>query len=71
MAAPFSGRPKCMRCVHFFITYDPFFPNGCRAMNFKSRGLPQDEVRSASGSGCLSFLERQLPSAGRADAGEG
>jgi hypothetical protein len=47
-----------MRCAHFFITYDPSFPNGCRAMNFKSRGLPQDEVHSASGAGCLSFQDR-------------
>lgn len=70
MAAPFSGRPNCMRCAHFFITYDPFFPNGCRAMNFKSRGLPQDEVRTASGAGCLSFRERTPLAAGRPGSGD-
>lgn len=70
MAAPFSSRPQCLRCVHFFITYDPFFPNGCRAMNFKSRGLPQDEVRAASGAGCLSFRQRPPLPAARPDSGE-
>jgi hypothetical protein len=71
MAAISSDRPKCMRCVHFFITYDPFFPNGCRAMNFKSRGSPQDEVQSASGAGCLSFRERPPLAGERADSDAG
>lgn len=39
---------RCMRCAHHFITYDPHFPYGCRALDFKSRRLPQHEVVGAS-----------------------
>jgi hypothetical protein len=52
-------RPKCARCAHYFITYDPRFPYGCRAMKFKSRSLPQNEVEAASGMPCQTFQPRQ------------
>lgn len=48
----------CMKCVHHFITYDPKFPYGCRAMNFKIRVLPGLEVKSASGLDCQMFQRR-------------
>jgi hypothetical protein len=51
-------RPKCAKCAHYFITYDPRFPYGCRAMNFKSRSLPQNEVEAASGMACQTFQAR-------------
>jgi hypothetical protein len=44
-----------MKCMHHFITYDPSFPYGCRAMNFKCRTLPNLEVRAASGMDCQMF----------------
>lgn len=47
-----------MKCLHHFITYDPAFPYGCRAMNFKSRQLPQYEVFGASRQDCLHFVAR-------------
>jgi hypothetical protein len=50
-----SDRPTCLRCAHYFITFDPAFPYGCRAMNFKSRTLPETEVRTASGLDCQMF----------------
>lgn len=46
---------SCMRCSHHFITFDPGFPYGCRAMNFKSRRLPQYEVLGASQQICQYF----------------
>ena len=48
-----------MKCMHHFITYDPSFPYGCRALNFKSRTLPHLEVRAASGMDCQMFRPRQ------------
>jgi hypothetical protein len=51
-------RPKCTQCTHYFITFDALYPYGCRAMNFKSKGQPQNEVQDATGAGCLSFAER-------------
>lgn len=49
---------SCMKCSHHFITFDPSFPYGCRAMNFKSRRLPQYEVLGASQQVCQYFHEK-------------
>lgn len=49
-----------MKCVHHFITYDPQFPYGCRALNFKSKRLPQHEVAEASGERCA-FYRAKCP----------
>ncbi len=51
-------RPNCLRCRHFYVTWDPRFPRGCRALGFKTRGIPADEVRRASGRDCLFFEPR-------------
>jgi hypothetical protein len=50
-----AARSTCTGCLHHFITYDPRFPYGCRAMNFKSRIPPRDEVRAASGMDCQMY----------------
>jgi hypothetical protein len=42
----------CKDCIHFFVTYDPQFPYGCRSMGFKSRRYPCFEVQEASGEPC-------------------
>jgi hypothetical protein len=53
-------RPVCLRCTHYFITFDPQFPYGCRAMNFKSRTAPDTEVRAASGMDCQLFRPKPV-----------
>ena len=53
------ARRDCRRCVHFFVTWDERFPNGCRCMGFKSRTAPAEEVRRATGGGdCRLFKEK-------------
>ncbi len=53
MAIP---RIDCHRCAHYFVTWDPRFPHGCRRMGFKSRMVPAGEVRrTMSGHECLLF----------------
>jgi len=47
--------PRCTRCVHYYITFDPSFPYGCRILGFKSRSVPEKEVQSASDMPCQSF----------------
>jgi hypothetical protein len=42
----------CKDCFHFFVTYDPQFPYGCRGMGFKSRRHPYLEVQEATGLPC-------------------
>jgi len=55
-----APREDCAACVHFYVTWDPRFPRGCRALGFKCRDLPSALVRQASGLRCLRF-ERKTP----------
>jgi hypothetical protein len=50
---------NCLSCRHFFITYDPRFPYGCRAVGFKSRLLPAQEMYKNSGLVCQLFEEKE------------
>ncbi|WP_025321671.1 hypothetical protein [Deferrisoma camini] len=52
------SRPPCLRCRHFYVTWDPRAPRGCRALGFKTRSVPGDEVRRISGRDCLFFEEK-------------
>jgi hypothetical protein len=54
--------PNCRECQHYYITYDTHFPYGCRAMKFKSRHLPAQDVLEASGAHCLQFLAKPFAS---------
>ena len=57
-----------MKCVHLFITYDPYYPYGCRALNFKSRNQPCLEVKASSGMDCQMYLPRSAANSRRARA---
>ncbi|MCG8451946.1 MAG: hypothetical protein MI717_02035 [Spirochaetales bacterium] len=50
--------PYCPRCIHYFVTWNPSFPKGCRLFGLKSRRLPSEEVRAANGRDCPSFTEK-------------
>lgn len=50
---------RCSACVHYFITHDPVFPYGCRALNFKSWRQPMLDVIEASGRPCLYFQPKR------------
>jgi len=54
-----DGKINCFACQHFYITYDPSFPYGCRAPGFKSRLLPSKEMFASSGMECQLFLEKE------------
>jgi len=46
----------CHKCMHYYVTWDQYFPHGCRAMDFKSKRMPINDVRMAMrGKDCLSF----------------
>jgi len=46
----------CHKCNHYYVTWDPYFPHGCRIMYFKSKRLPINDVRMAMrGKNCLAF----------------
>ncbi len=57
-----GDRIDCLQCRHFFVTWDPAFPRGCRAMHFKGKEMPASFVRRISGRWCLKFdKKQQLP----------
>jgi hypothetical protein len=53
--------PDCQRCLHHYITYEPTWPHGCRAFDFKSKQLPALLVRQNSGQPCGAFESRPSP----------
>jgi hypothetical protein len=56
--------PNCLICIHYFITYDPRRPYGCRAMGFKSRRNPGRVVYESSGIACQLHLPKKKPAGG-------
>ncbi|TKB09040.1 uracil-DNA glycosylase [Desulforhopalus sp. IMCC35007] len=63
-----SARPVCIKCMHYFITYEPSNPYGCRAMGFKSRKNPARVVFESSGMECQLFKAKKQggdPKSGR------
>ena len=52
---------SCYRCAHFYVTWDPAFPRGCRAMGFKGRELPAETVLRASGMTCQLYADQARP----------
>jgi len=50
-----STRINCLKCQHFYVTWDPKFPKGCKAYDFKSRNMPSQAVLNSSGQPCLSY----------------
>jgi hypothetical protein len=50
---------NCFFCEHFYITYEPKFPYGCRAMGFKSARMPAVDVFNASGMDCTLFVRKE------------
>jgi hypothetical protein len=65
MASSEAKHPDCLKCEHFFVTWEAAHPRGCRAYGFKSRQLPSLVVFGQSGSPCRSF--QQKPSRRPAD----
>lgn len=51
-------RPNCMACLHFYVTYEPAFPYGCRALGFKSAQYPAITVFASSGMHCQLFAQK-------------
>ncbi|MGE4398388.1 MAG: uracil-DNA glycosylase [Campylobacterales bacterium] len=46
---------NCIKCKHFFVTYEPQRPYGCKAYGFKSPQMPSLVVFQSSGMQCEIF----------------
>ncbi|MBI5491775.1 MAG: uracil-DNA glycosylase [Deltaproteobacteria bacterium] len=55
-------RLDCFKCRHFYVTWDEFFPRGCKALSFKSRELPSAVVLKSSGLDCQMYEPRDKKS---------
>lgn len=53
-----QNRINCQKCTHYYVTWDPRFPHGCRAMNFKSKEMPYIQVARNTGHECLLFTPK-------------
>lgn len=52
-------KPNCMKCKHFYITYDQNTPRGCRAYGIQSKQLPSMIIKAAnSGAECIGFTKK-------------
>ena len=54
-----AGTVRCTACAHYFISHDVAFPDGCRALDFKSGRLPMLDVQASSGRACLYFQAKR------------
>ncbi len=54
-----EDKVTCRRCQHYFITWEPKTPHGCRVMGFKSQLLPSIVVKKDSGVPCQAFVEKR------------
>ncbi|MFW6338533.1 MAG: hypothetical protein ACOC25_06355 [Alkalispirochaetaceae bacterium] len=50
--------PDCLSCVHFYVTWNPSFPRGCRVFGLQSRELPSRVVYRNTGHHCPSYRRR-------------
>ncbi len=65
-----DASPDCLKCAHFFVTWEPEFPRGCRVFGVKTRNMPSWEVRSATGTNCPAFEARIPPNGARGGGAE-
>nr|WP_245246540.1 MULTISPECIES: uracil-DNA glycosylase [unclassified Paenibacillus] len=54
-----NERINCFLCKHFYVTWDPSFPRGCRLYEFKTSELPSAVVKRSSGKPCMAFEKKQ------------
>jgi hypothetical protein len=50
----------CGKCTYYFTTHDASKPWGCGKFRFKSKNLPNHEVRQATGMDCAYFTMKQF-----------
>jgi len=51
--------PNCLRCRHFFVTWDARFPRGCRVFGVKTHRLPSQVVYESTGRHCPRFEQSE------------
>ena len=55
-----DDKVNCMKCKHYYVTWDPSFPKGCKLYGFKTSRLPASLVYESTGKQCESYEERAV-----------
>ncbi len=50
---------SCMKCKHYFSTFDPALPRGCKLYGMRTTQFPDQVVKRESGRECLGFEARK------------
>lgn len=53
-------RVNCIKCKHFFVTYEPQRPYGCKIYGFKGPQMPSMTVFQSSGIQCQLFEQKVI-----------
>ena len=48
-------KPDCLKCRHFYITWSPGTPNGCRRFGIQCKDSPTKIIASAGLGDCQGF----------------
>lgn len=52
---------KCRNFKHFYVTYDPKTPNGCKVFQIQSQAIPSQVVKRANnGQECKGFSPKAV-----------
>ncbi|HYE80757.1 MAG TPA: uracil-DNA glycosylase [Clostridia bacterium] len=54
-----NEKVNCITCIHYYVTWDPDFPRGCRLYEFKTRRLPSQLVLESTGECCKNYGEKK------------
>jgi len=49
----------CYQCKHFYVTWEPSHPRGCKAFGFKTHRMPSTVVFENSEEKCLKFSPKR------------
>lgn len=58
---------NCIKCKHYYITWDVNHPKGCHFFGFKSKKLPSVVVFESSGKECQAYKSKHEKSMGDED----
>jgi hypothetical protein len=51
-------RINCVKCLYYYVTWQPQTPHGCKAFGFRSKSMPSQEVFKNSGKACDLYKEK-------------
>jgi hypothetical protein len=52
-------RINCVHCIHYAVTWNPKFPNGCSFFGFKTSKMPSLTVFESTGVNCPEFVRKK------------